>query len=365
MFPCQFAFPLSMLMLAACGMAVCAILLPFYIHWVKHYQIRQFLREEGPKSHLAKGKTPTTGGVCFIFAALAVLLLSRAPHFRFDIHGIFVVVAGIACGCIGLVDDLAKVRHQTNQGLSAKLRLVLELVLGASLALLLFIANGNQAIILLPCLAGKFTSVLIPLGLYISLGAFLVAATSNAINLHDGMDGLAAGTSALVFATMGALFASTGQLVLAAIAATIAGSLLGFLFYNRSPAQIFMGDTGSLFLGGLMAALVLAGGMVFWFIPLALIYIAETISVMLQVIWFKLTKPYASQKKISQFKIIWLKLTTRLPGEGKRLFAMAPLHHHFESVLVEKGVSETQIVLRFWLVQLLICLLVLVSFRCF
>src|SRR5205085_4570311 len=131
---------------------------------------------------------------------------------------------------------------------------------------------------------------------------------------------------------------------LAAVAAAGAGSVAGFLIYNRYKASIFMGDTGSLFLGGLMASLVLAGRLEIWFIPLSLIYILETLSVMIQVVYFKLTKDYQPEKAMSGPALVWLKLTRRLPGEGKRIFRMAPLHHHFEAVGAEKGLKEWQVV---------------------
>jgi phospho-N-acetylmuramoyl-pentapeptide-transferase len=128
--------------------------------------------------------------------------------------------------------------------------------------------------------------------------------------------------------------------------------------FNKYPAKIFMGDTGSLFLGGLIATLAIAGGLLIWFIPLTVIYIAEALSVILQVSYFKLTKPYQPPAPMNKMALIVLKLTKRLPGEGKRLLRMAPLHHHFEAVLADKGVPEWQVVAGFWLVQLVICLAV-------
>lgn len=190
-----------------------------------------------------------------------------------------------------------------------------------------------------------------------------MAATTNAVNLHDGMDGLAAGTSAQVFATMAAMFFALNNLAYATISATAALALLGFLRYNKNPARIFMGDTGSLFIGGLMAALVVAGGLTLYFVPLSLIYIAEAVSVMAQVTYFKLTKPYKPEKPMSTPALIILKLTRRLPGEGKRLLRMAPLHHHFEAVLGPRGWTEAEVVAAFWGVQLLLCLLTLGLFH--
>jgi phospho-N-acetylmuramoyl-pentapeptide-transferase len=189
-----------------------------------------------------------------------------------------------------------------------------------------------------------------------------VAATTNAVNLHDGMDGLAGGTSFLVFITLAIMLVFLNLPMMATIAATAGGAILGFLVYNKNPAKIFMGDTGSLFIGGLMAALVLASGTVLYFIPLALIYVAEAVSVMLQVTYFKLTKPFTPEVPMSKPALIIYKLRHRLPGDGKRIFRMAPLHHHFEAVLAEKGVKEWQVVARFWIVQAALCAGVLALF---
>jgi phospho-N-acetylmuramoyl-pentapeptide-transferase len=271
-----------------------------------------------------------------------------------------VIGTALICGGIGFLDDYAKIRHKTNAGLSAKLRLGSETVIGALLGFVLVQFPGPHTGALYVFASHRL--VPLPMPVFILLAAFLVAATTNALNLHDGMDGLAAGTSALVLTTLTVMLIMTGHLPLAIISATACGAILGFLAYNKNPAQIFMGDTGSLFIGGLIAALVIASGTVLYFIPLSLIYIGEAVSVMLQVSYFKLTKEYAPDRAMSAPALAIYKLTHRLPGEGKRLFRMAPLHHHFEAVLEEKGVKEWQLVAGFWAVQALLCLVVLVVF---
>jgi phospho-N-acetylmuramoyl-pentapeptide-transferase len=173
------------------------------------------------------------------------------------------------------------------------------------------------------------------------------------------MDGLAAGTSSQVFATMALIFLATGQINFAVMSAIMAGAVLGFLLWNRNPAAVFMGDTGSLFIGGIMAALVIAGGIVIWFIPLSLIYNAEALSVMAQVAYYKLTKPFTPEKPMSVPALAVYKLTHKLPGEGKRIFRMAPLHHHFEAVFGEKGVAEWEVVVGFWIAQFILCVVTL------
>ena len=366
----------SLFLPALAALLLTAVILPFYIARLKQLQINQFLREEGPKSHAHKAKTPTMGGLTFIFAT-AVTCLAVSPVLKFDLSAVVVVLVGVLCGVVGVLDDSAKVVNKANKGIPGQLRLAVETLLGAGLALFLLYL-GKGALVLPQTLAAllpgvgsgsgstPFTFVTLPVVIFVALCAFLAAATTNAVNLHDGMDGLAAGTSCQVFATLSVLLYETGQPAYATISATAAGALLGFLIYNKNPARIFMGDTGSLFIGGLMACLVMAGGLTLWFIPLSLIYILEALSVMAQVIYFKLTKEYKpapGEKALTGLSLIKLKLTKRLPGEGKRLFRMAPLHHHYEAVFSEKGFVEWQVVAAFWMVQFFLCLGVLAAFE--
>jgi phospho-N-acetylmuramoyl-pentapeptide-transferase len=337
-------------------------LFPFYIKWLKSNEIRQFVREEGPASHAGKARTPTTGGICFIVAIVVTFLVFSFALGGIDARAVLVLILALLCGAVGLVDDLAKIKNRANRGLSAGLRLKLEAAIGGLFGLVLLFFTAHSQSIWLPQALGLGLQWQLPSWLFICLSLFLVASTTNALNLHDGMDGLAGGTSALVLMTMAVILIGTNQIGLAQLALAAVGALMAFLLFNRYPAKIFMGDTGSLFLGGLMAGLTIAGGLVFWFVPLSLIYIAETLSVIMQVSYFKLTKPYSPPQPINRLSLIWLKLTKRLPGEGKRLFRMAPLHHHFESLLALKGVPEWQVVAAFWLVQLFICLAVLAAF---
>ncbi|HEY9788120.1 MAG TPA: phospho-N-acetylmuramoyl-pentapeptide-transferase [Candidatus Obscuribacterales bacterium] len=358
--PCLAAFAVGLL-----GM-------PPYIRWLKHLQIEQYLREEGPKSHASKARTPTMGGVCFIAAIVLSLFGWWIASSTTSIDGVLVLGTAALCALVGFVDDFAKVTNKSNKGVSARVRLIVEGLLGLLLAIgLLLTAQemGRIIICLVPADGGGTEQLLVPRALLPSwafclLSIFLVAATTNAVNLHDGMDGLAAGTSAQVFATLAALLYETHQFTYSAIAAATAGGIISFLVFNKHPARIFMGDTGSLFIGGLMASLVIAGGLLLWFVPLSVLYIAETISVMSQVVYFKLTKEYTPEKPMSTLALTWLKLTKRLPGEGRRLFRMAPLHHHFEAVFAEKNVGEGVVVLGFWILQFFLCASVLLVFYC-
>ena len=341
--------------------------LPFDIAYLKKRAIGQFIREEGPKSHVAKAHTPTAGGVVFALITLLVVVL-----WLWFAHGltktvVAVLLASLICAALGFVDDLAKVLKKQNSGVSGWLRLSIEIVTGVILAAFLYLNAGGGAVFvhflhgqvrLGPTALGFF----VPFLPFVIFGGFLMAATSNAINLHDGMDGLAAGTGAFAMAALSLMLLALGQWQLACLSATCAGALAGFCCFNCYPARIFMGDTGSLFIGGLMAALVLAGHLEIWFVPLAIIFIIETLSVIAQVLYFKLTKDYKPEPPISNFKIILTKLTKRLPGEGKRLLRMAPLHHHLESVACDKGIGEWQVVLGFWICQLILVAFVLMAY---
>ncbi|MBY0358133.1 MAG: phospho-N-acetylmuramoyl-pentapeptide-transferase [Candidatus Obscuribacterales bacterium] len=355
--------PFFLLSAAAASFVVCCLAYPFYIGWLKHKQLGQFVREDGPQSHAVKQKTPTMGGLCFIggttLVSLVFLLGSElATHFLHLAVPLLVLVIAALCGLVGFVDDFGKITSRSNKGISGTKRLAAEFGLGLVLGLILLYLQAPIADFVLLSSTWKldpFWTVLFAL----LMGPFLVAASSNALNLHDGMDGLAAGTAIQVFATLTFMLTALAQPGLACIAACVCGALAAFLVFNRYPAKVFMGDTGSLFLGALMAALVLASGLTIWFIPLALIYIIETLSVIAQVVYFKLTKPYQPSVPMKPWSLVLLKLTKRLPGEGKRLFRMAPIHHHFEALGLEKGIREWKVVAWFWLCQFAICLLCL------
>lgn len=350
-------------LLALVSLAISSVLLYPYIGWLKKFQIQQYLREDGPKSHAHKAKTPTSGGVCIILASFITMVIWMVCFEKaLDKYVALVFVWGLVCGIVGLLDDMAKVMQKANKGVSGKVRLGIETVVGLGLGFLLY-QTGTTLYFPAHTVTAPATVFVqghhAGLFFYLIFGAFLTAATSNAVNLHDGMDGLAAGTSSLVFATMVFIFLAIGQTNFAVMSAIMAGAVMGFLLWNRNPAAVFMGDTGSLFIGGIMAALVIAGGIVIWFVPLSLIYIAEALSVMAQVSYYKLTKPYTPEKPMSTPQLVIYKLTHKLPGEGKRIFRMAPLHHHFEAVLGEKGVAEWQVVVLFWIAQFILCLGVL------
>lgn len=366
---------LPLVLTAFAAMFLCLGTYPLYIRWLKAKQISQYIREEGPKSHAAKAKTPTMGGLCFIFSIVVVagatLFIKNDIAAEFRNRALLALLTPVLCGLIGFADDYGKITSKSNAGISAKLRLLLEFGLGAVLGCALYYMHLMPDFVyaveltpdgILPKTIPHFTGILEMV--YVMLFVpFLMAATSNALNLHDGMDGLAGGTSCVVFITLAIMLFAAGHWPLAWVASTAAGALLGFLFFNKNPAKVFMGDTGSLFIGALMASLVVCGGLVIWFVPLSIIYIVEAVSVMAQVAYFKLTKPYDPPKPMDSISLAIYKLTHRLPGDGKRLLRMAPVHHHFEAIAAEKGIKEWEVVVYFWLAQIAISSICILFFR--
>ncbi|MGB3615092.1 MAG: phospho-N-acetylmuramoyl-pentapeptide-transferase [Elainellaceae cyanobacterium] len=283
----------------------------------------QFIREEGPQSHLAKAGTPTMGGIFFVpvGVAVAILLTTASPP---------VLVASavtLAFAAIGWVDDWQVIRRRSNKGISPKVKLVLQLIVGILFCLWLFATQPSDiTTVALP-------GVVLPLGwLFWLVAGFVPVAQSNATNLTDGLDGLMGGTGAIAFLGLAGIIASD-NLDLALFSLCMAGACIGFLVYNRHPARVFMGDTGSLALGGAMAAIGLLGHSLFGLLIVSGIFLAETVSVLLQVGYYKATKDEN--------------------GVGKRLFKMAPLHHHLEL----SGWSELQVVLAFYGIAALLAII--------
>jgi phospho-N-acetylmuramoyl-pentapeptide-transferase len=290
----------------------------------------QVVREDGPQSHGKKSGTPTMGGIFFIPAALIVANVWSAM-LQVDRPGEVVAASALTLfyGFIGWLDDWQVLRKKSNKGISAKLRLGLEI---GSAALFCFWLGSSHP---------EITSLQFPWGLILPLGllfwplaVFVPTAESNAINLTDGLDGLAAGTSAIALLGLAALVApvSPGLMI---FAACLSGACLGFLVHNHNPAQVFMGDTGSLALGGGLAAIGLISNSLWGLLILSGVFLAESISVIVQVGYYKATKGP--------------------DGKGKRLLKMAPLHHHFEL----SGWSEIKVVATFYAVKALLCLVCL------
>ena len=277
----------------------------FYVPWLRKVKAGQEIKENGPTWHMSKSGTPTMGGVMFISAcALVCLTVGFESMRKGDYTHIFALLFALVFGAIGFLDDWEKLRKKQNLGLSAKAKFLLQLVAALVFVLLLRKLGYISTRLYIPFWN---VDVNIPEVLYFILAAFIIVGTVNAVNITDGVDGLASGTSIPVFLFFVAVTFLWGDkyLSLGIFASAIVGGLMGFLVYNFNPAQVFMGDTGSLFLGGAVAALAFAYDMPLILVTLGIVYIIETLSDIIQITYFKLT-------------------------HGKRIFKMAPFHHHLE-----------------------------------
>ncbi len=289
---------------------VTVIACPFFINRMKLLQYGQQIREDGPAGHSAKAGTPTMGGVVFLLAAALVSVLMAG--FSPVVYAVLLVALG--CGLIGFLDDYIKVAHNRSLGLKARSKLISLLVISVLFILLLLQFGHYSTAVLLP-----FTNFEIDLGLLYPLFIFLIiTAASNSVNLTDGIDGLAAGTAVVALGAFTFLALQAGRAEIALFCAALAGACLGFLVFNRHPARLFMGDVGSLSLGGAFAAVAVLTKTELFLLLIGGIFVLEALSVIAQVISFRLT--------------------------GRRILLMSPLHHHFEL----KGWSEWRVVTVFW-----------------
>lgn len=312
-----------------------AALMPLWIRLLRVRSIGQQVRVDGPQGHLVKQGTPTMGGVLIIFVVTGTFVLMGVgeglmkPELRPALTALF---ATIACGALGFVDDFAKVAHERSLGLRPRAKLAWQAAISSVFCMLAVNWAGVETWIQIPLtraridlgvIASRFVvadvTIVVP-WLYLAFVAFMMMAMSNAVNLTDGLDGLAAGTVMIVVLAFAGIAFRQNVLESALLGAAIAGACVGFLWYNSYPADIFMGDTGSLGLGAAIAALAVITKTELLLLIIGAIYVAETLSVVLQVASFKLT--------------------------GKRIFRMAPIHHHFEML----GWSETKVMVRFWII---------------
>ena len=276
-----------------------------YIPWLHRQKAGQSIKENGPTWHASKSGTPTMGGVMFILAAAAVVLTVGFPNLlQGRLAALFVLIFALVFGAIGMLDDWEKIKNRQNTGLSAKMKFLLQLAAALAFVILmrnLGLVNTNLYV---PFTGG---TIHMPDWLYFIFAAFVIVGTVNAVNITDGVDGLATGTSLPVCLFFVCVTFAWGENYLpqGIFASALLGGLLGFLVYNFNPAKVFMGDTGSLFLGGAIAALAFAYDMPLILLSVGIIYIIETLSDIIQVGYFKLS-------------------------HGKRVFRMAPFHHHLE-----------------------------------
>jgi phospho-N-acetylmuramoyl-pentapeptide-transferase len=296
------------------------------IPWLHALKAGQTIKEIGPKWHQVKAGTPTMGGLMFMTSALVCVLVAGWTAMLAGTHEQLMILGfSLIYGAIGFVDDFVKVKLKRNLGLTSLQKLVLQLVAAAAyLALLRW--NGNlESALYIPFI---HVSVELPWLLYLLFAVLVIVGCVNAVNLTDGVDGLAAGVTLPVMVFFTFVAVSWGNDTLALFPAALIGGLLGFLVYNFHPAKVFMGDTGSLFLGGAVCGMAFALDMPLILILVGIVYIVETVSVMMQVTYFKLT-------------------------HGKRIFRMTPIHHHFEM----GGWSEVKIFCVFTGVTVVMCVL--------
>jgi phospho-N-acetylmuramoyl-pentapeptide-transferase len=295
------------------SMLICLFLSPKFIEFLRRRAFGQNIREEGPQGHQVKAGTPTMGGI-IIFLAFGVPFLILSDH---NWRSIGVFGAALACTLLGFADDYTKIVKRRSLGLRARTKLVVTVAI--SIGLWWVATHEAHVGASVPL---RFVDVNIDLGPFFLVFIYLVVAgTTSAVNLTDGLDGLAAGCAAIVLlAYIGITFITTGQGDLSLLAACLVGACIGFLWFNSFPASIFMGDTGSLGIGGAIAGLAIMTKTEVLLILLGGIFVIEALSVLIQVFSFQMFR--------------------------KRVFLMAPIHHHFEL----QAWSETKIILRFWIV---------------
>lgn len=303
------------------ALVLSVLLTRFLLSLVRRKHLGQQVRDDGPESHRDKQGTPSLGGVAILGAVVIAAILTLGPAGGWSPGLSLLLAMAVVFGLLGLADDLAKIRAGNSRGVKARYRIVIEFVV--ALAFVLWIGVPGDAS------AWGFAGLGGSLhwygqALWILLAALVVVGTANAVNFTDGVDGLAATLVSLCAAALGVACLLTAQWQLAGIAAALAGAAAGFLWLNAYPAKIFMGDVGSLGLGALLGGIAVASGLEWFFALVAVVFIAEVLSVILQVVWFRCTG-------------------------GRRLFGMTPIHHSFEL----RGWSEPQVVARFSLVGLL------------
>lgn len=297
----------------------------FLIPALRKLHVGQSIREVGPTWHNSKQGTPVMGGLMFIFSSLVGMAAGGATIVSGDYTYLAIYLFSLVFGTIGFLDDFIKVRKKRNLGLTEIQKLLLQL-LAAALYLVVLRRMGHlSSQLYLPFFN---VSITIPWALYLPLSIFIIVGTVNAVNLTDGIDGLCTSVTIPVMVFYAVVAWQWEEIGSSQFAAALVGGLLGFLIYNFHPAKVFMGDTGSLFLGGAVCGLAYALDMPLVLIPVGIIYIIETLSDIIQVTYFKLT-------------------------HGKRIFKMAPLHHHFEKC----GWSEVKIVAVFSTVTIIFCVL--------
>ena len=298
---------------------------PFFINLLKKYEIGQNIRELGPDSHQEKEGIPTMGGLLIVSGIIIPILITNS----LSLENIIFMLVIISTAIIGFSDDFIKIKKERSLGLTARQKIFLQFVIGLVLGIFVYFYQPGARSILVPFLKQD-----IYLGAYIIPVIILTYLSAvNAVNLTDGLDGLASSVTSIVAFTLFLFLIILSKDSLALVTLAIAGSCIGFLWYNAKPASIFMGDVGSLSLGAALAVIFSYSGLELVLVIVGGIYVAEALSVIVQVIYFRMTK-------------------------GERIFLMSPLHHHYEL----KGLSEGKIVYRFTIVSILLSLFSFIIF---
>ena len=315
----------KVLITAAVGLVLSAGLGYLLLPVLRALKAGQSIREVGPTWHNNKAGTPMMGGLMFIFASIICLLGNLVVGVMEDYTVLYVLGLSLCFGLVGFLDDFFKIKHKQNLGLTSIQKFLLQLAVCALYLYLLYALEDMQTTLFIP-----FVKISLPIHpiVYIFFAMFVMVGCVNAVNLTDGVDGLCGSVTIPVMIFFTAAAVVKGKYDLALLPASLAGGLIAYLVYNWHPAKVFMGDTGSLFLGGVVVALAFALEMPLILLPVGIVYIVGTLSVILQVGYFKITK-------------------------GKRIFKMAPIHHHFEMC----GWKEVKVVLVFALVSVIGCVI--------
>ncbi|MBR6723353.1 phospho-N-acetylmuramoyl-pentapeptide-transferase [bacterium] len=311
------------------GMILCMLFGVPYIDMLRKRMIGQYVKDVAPESHAKKQGTPTTGGVFIIVAVVLASITTLLLAQKMTTIALITIMTLIFYTFAGFQDDYIKIKNKGNDGLTARGKLFRQIAIALLPTLFLIITNPNA------CTFSVGSLVLDLKWFYPFFAVFIITGASNAYNLTDGLDGLAAGCGIPAFIACALISLSLGEVELAIISAAVAGGLLGFLKFNKPKAEVFMGDTGSLAIGGLLGTLAILGKFEFLLIFIGGVFVIETLSVIIQVISFKTT--------------------------GKRVFKMAPIHHHFEKL----GWDEKKVVLVFSLISLILSVIAVGLFAAF
>ncbi|MBD8068392.1 phospho-N-acetylmuramoyl-pentapeptide-transferase [Bacillus sp. PS06] len=305
------------------GFFICVILSPFFIPFLRRLKFGQSIREEGPKSHQKKSGTPTMGGVIILLSIIITTLVMTGKYAEeMTAKTLLLLLVTVGFGLLGFLDDFIKVVMKRNLGLTSRQKLIGQIVISV-IFYIIFKQNEFSTVVSIPGIdygidLGNF---------YVFFIIFWLVGFSNAVNLTDGLDGLVSGATAIAFGAFTVLAWYQAEFEVAIFSVAVVGAVLGFLVFNAHPAKVFMGDTGSLALGGAIATVAILTKLEILLIIIGGVFVIETLSVIIQVISFKTT--------------------------GKRIFKMSPLHHHYELV----GWNEWRIVVTFWSVGLLLAML--------